>query len=84
MTSRAFQLLSFIAAIGFWTTEAAPARAEGSDPAALAAAMKDATATLQGGLKASEPEGDPDLGQVRAEMTLLQGTSLKKVTEKLD
>ena len=29
MTSRAFQLLLFIAAIGFWSTEAAPARAEG-------------------------------------------------------
>lgn len=59
MTSRAFQLLLFIAAIGFWTTEAAPAGAEDSDPAALTAAMKDATATLQGGLKASEREGTP-------------------------
>ena len=37
----------------------APAWAEGDDPAALAAAMKDATATLQGGLKASEPQGTP-------------------------
>jgi hypothetical protein len=37
----------------------APAWAEGGDPAALAAAMKDATATLQGGLKASEPQGTP-------------------------
>jgi hypothetical protein len=37
----------------------APAWAEGGDPAALAAAMKDATATLQGGLKTSEPQGTP-------------------------
>ena len=37
----------------------APAWAEGGDAAALAAAMKDATATLQSGLKASEPQGTP-------------------------
>jgi hypothetical protein len=58
MKSRAIQWISTIAAIGFWTTVAVPARAEG-DPAALAAAMKNATATLQGGLKASEREGTP-------------------------
>jgi hypothetical protein len=46
------------AAIGFWSTLAVPARAEG-DPAALAAAVNDTTATLQGGLKASEREGTP-------------------------
>jgi hypothetical protein len=97
MTSRAFQLLLFIAAIGFWPTEPAPARAEGGDPAALAAAMKDTSATLQGGLKASEtavkanPGSQavsiyPQLQNVRAvaEVTLLQGKVLKKVTEKLD
>jgi hypothetical protein len=37
----------------------APAWAEGGDSAALAAAMKGAAATLQGGLKASEPQGTP-------------------------
>ena len=58
MKSRAVQWISIIAAIGFWSTIAVPARAEG-DPAALAAAMNDATATLQGGLKASEREGAP-------------------------
>jgi hypothetical protein len=47
-----------IAAIGFLCATIAPARAEG-DPAALAAAMKNAAATLQGGLKASEPQGTP-------------------------
>jgi hypothetical protein len=46
------------AAIGFWSTLTVPARAEG-DPAALAAAVNDTTATLQGGLKASEREGTP-------------------------
>ncbi len=59
MTSRAVQFLLIIAAIGFWSAALAPAWAEGGDPAALAAAMKDATATLQGGLKASEREGTP-------------------------
>jgi hypothetical protein len=58
MKSRAVQWISIVAAIGFWSTTAIPARAEG-DPAALAAAMKDATSTLKGGLKASEREGTP-------------------------
>jgi hypothetical protein len=58
MKSRSVQWISIVAAIGFWSTMAVPARAEG-DPAALAAAMKDAPATLQGGLKASEREGTP-------------------------
>jgi hypothetical protein len=57
--SRAVLLLAIIAAIGFWSAAAVPAWAEGDDPKALAAAMKNATATLQGGLKASEPQGTP-------------------------
>jgi hypothetical protein len=57
--SRAVPLISLIAAIGFWTAAAVPARAEGGDSAALAAAMKNASATLQGGLKASEAQGTP-------------------------
>jgi hypothetical protein len=59
MTSRALRLMLMFAAIGIWSAERAPAFAEGGDSAALAAAMKDATATLQGGLKASEREGTP-------------------------
>ncbi len=59
MMSRAVPLISLIAAIGFWTAAAVPARAEGGDSAALAAAMKNASATLQGGLKASEAQGTP-------------------------
>jgi hypothetical protein len=58
MKSRAVQWISIVAAVGFWSTVTVPARAE-DDPAALTAAMKDATATLQGGLKASEREGTP-------------------------
>src|SRR5258705_8902625 len=59
MTSRTVRLLALIAAVGFWSAALAPAWAEAGDQAALAAAMKDATATLQGGLKASEREGTP-------------------------
>ena len=59
MMSRAVPLISLIAAIGFWTAAAVPAWAEGGDPAALAAAIKNATATLQGELKASEGQGTP-------------------------
>ena len=58
MRLSAVQLVLLIAAIGVWSVEAAPAWAEG-DPAALAAALKDTTATLQGGLKAGEREGTP-------------------------
>jgi len=58
MTSRAVQLAVLIAAIGLWTIGAAPVQAE-SDRAALAAALKNASATLQGGIKASEAQGTP-------------------------
>jgi len=59
MMSRAVQLALSIGAIGFWSAGVAPVWAEGDDPKALAAALKDATATLQGGLSASEPQGTP-------------------------
>jgi hypothetical protein len=55
MSSR-FILLALT--IGFLGAAIVPARAEG-DPAALAAAIKNAAATLQGGLKASEAQGTP-------------------------
>jgi hypothetical protein len=57
--SRAVQLASIIAAMGFWSAAAVPAWAEAGDSAALAAAMKNATATLQGGLKVSQAQGIP-------------------------
>ena len=59
MSLRAARWALLVAAIGFWAVGPLRARAEGSDPAVLAAALKDATATLQGGLKASEQEGTP-------------------------
>jgi hypothetical protein len=57
MTSRAVPFTLLVAAIGFLGAAIVPAWAE--DEAALAAAMKNASATLQGGLKASEAQGTP-------------------------
>jgi hypothetical protein len=45
--------------VGLWSSVGATAQAEEGNPAALAAAMKNATATLQGGLRASEAQGTP-------------------------
>jgi hypothetical protein len=59
MTSRKVTLILLVATVGFLGATTVPAWAESADPAALAAAMKNATATLQGGLKASEPQGTP-------------------------
>jgi len=56
MSSRFMRL---VAAIGFLGAAIVPARAEEANAAALAAAMKNASATLQGGLKASEAQGTP-------------------------
>src|SRR5438270_6078938 len=85
MKSRAVQWVSIFAAIGFWSTIAVPARAEG-DPAALAAAVNDTTATLQGGLKASEPEGTPisakfeiDDGKLQLSVYTMKGTDFMEI-----
>src|SRR5215831_14172199 len=59
MTPRAIPLIPLVVMITFLGARGVPAWAEGGDDAALAAAMKNATATLQGGLKASEPQGTP-------------------------
>ena len=59
MTSRAVPFILLVAAIGFLGASIVPAWAEDADTAALAAAMKNASATLQGGLKASEAQGTP-------------------------
>ena len=59
MTLQAVRLVSLIAAIGVWDIAGTTARAEESDTAALAAAMKNATATLQRGLRASKAQGTP-------------------------
>jgi hypothetical protein len=85
MKSRAVQWISIVAAVGVWSTITVPARAEG-DPAALATAMKDATATLQGGLKASEPEGTPisakfeiDDGKLQLSVYTMKGNDFMEV-----
>jgi hypothetical protein len=59
MTSRAIPLILLVATIGFLGAAIVPAWAEGGDDAALAAAMKNATATLEGGLRSSEAHGTP-------------------------
>lgn len=72
MTSGTVRLLSLIAAVGFWSTALVAVWAEAGDQKALATAMKDATATLQGGLKASEREGTPLSGKFEIEDGQLQ------------
>jgi hypothetical protein len=59
MASRAVPFTLLVAAIGFFGAAGLSAWAEGGDEAALAAAMTNASATLQGGLKASEAQGTP-------------------------
>jgi hypothetical protein len=86
MTSRRVRLLPLIAAVGFWSAALAPAWAEADDPKALAAALKDATATLQGGLKASEREGTPisakfeiDDGKLQLSVYTMKGDGFTEV-----
>src|SRR5215471_20139908 len=71
MIAKALRLVSIIVTIGVWGGEMGTARAA-EDTAALAAAMKDATATLQGGLKASEREGTPISAKFEIEDDKLQ------------
>ena len=58
MTSTALRLTVFLAAVGLFIAPAPFVRAEDTDPAALAKALKNTTVTLQDGLKASEREGN--------------------------
>ena len=59
MASTALPFILVLAAIGILGAMIAPGWAEEGNPAELAAAMKNASATLQGGLKASEAQGTP-------------------------
>jgi hypothetical protein len=59
MRSKAVPFTVAVATICLLSALIVPAWAEGGDEAALAAAMKNASATLQGGLKASEAQGTP-------------------------
>ena len=90
MRSKTVRVLSLIAAVGFWSAALAPAWAEADDPKALAAALKDATATLQGGLKASEPQGTPisakfeiEDGKLQLSVYTLKGNDFMEVVADL-
>jgi hypothetical protein len=72
MASRAVPFTLLVAAIGFFGAAGVSAWAEGGNEAALAAAMKNATATLQGGLKASEAQGTPISAKFEVEDGKLQ------------
>jgi hypothetical protein len=86
MASSAIRLAVLIAAIGFCSGRATEVWAEGGDPAALAAALKDTSATLQGGLKASEREGTPisakfeiENGKLQLSVYTMKGASFTEV-----
>ena len=86
MTSRAVPLIVLVATIGLWSAVGATARAEEGNQAALAAAMKNATATLQGGLRASEAQGTPisakfeiEDGKLQLSVYTMQGDSFTEV-----
>jgi hypothetical protein len=65
-------LAVFLAAVALLTAWAAFVRAEDTDPAALAKALKRTTVTLQVGLKTSEREGKPISGKFEIEDGALQ------------
>ena len=72
MTSTVLRLMLVLAAVGLFSAPVALVRAEDTDPAALAKALKDTTVTLQDGLKASEREGKPISGKFEIEHDSLQ------------
>src|SRR5262252_4578218 len=86
MIPRAISLILLVATIVLSGARVAPAWAEGGDPAALATAMKNASATLQGGLKASEAQGTPisakfeiDDGKLQLSVYTMKGTDFMEV-----
>jgi hypothetical protein len=72
MRPRAVPFTVLVAAIGLLGAAVVTAWGEGGDEAALAAAMKNASATLQGGLKASEAQGTPISAKFEVEDGKLQ------------
>jgi hypothetical protein len=72
MTSTVLRLMLVLAAVGLFSAPVVLVRAEDTDPAALAKALKDTTITLQDGLKASEREGKPISGKFEIEHDSLQ------------
>lgn len=65
-------LLLIVAAFGLFSAGAGGLRAEEGDPAALAAALKNTSVTLQQGLKASEGQGKPISAKFEIEHGQLQ------------
>jgi hypothetical protein len=72
MTSTVLRLMLVLAAVGLFSAPVVLVRAEDTDPAALAKALKDTTVTLQDGLKASERKGKPISGKFEIEHDSLQ------------
>jgi hypothetical protein len=72
MTSTVLRLMLVLAAVGLFSAPVVLVRAEDTDPAALAKALKDNMVTLQDGLKASEREGKPISGKFEIEHDSLQ------------
>jgi hypothetical protein len=86
MTLHAVRLVSLIAAVSFWSVVGTTARAEESNTAALAVAMKNATATLQRGLRISKAQGTPisakfeiDNGKLQLKIYTMKGYDFKEV-----
>jgi len=86
MAARAVPFTLLVAAIGCLGAAVVPVWAEAADPAALAAAMKNASATLQGGLKASEAQGTPisakfeiEDGKLQLSIYTMKGNDFTKV-----
>jgi len=80
------RLMSLSAAEGFWSVVGTTARAEESNTAALAVAMKNATATLQRGLTISKAQGTPisakfeiEDGKLQLKIYTMKGYDLKEV-----
>jgi hypothetical protein len=85
MVSKAVSLVLLLAAIGFCGTATAPTWAA-ADDTALAAAMNEAKATLQDGLKASQREGTPisakfeiDDGKLQISVYTIKGNDFMEV-----
>ena len=86
MRSRGVQWVLLIVAMGISSATATRVSAEGGDAAALAAALKVATATLQDGLKAGEREGTPisakfeiDDGKLQISIYTVKGNDFMEV-----
>ena len=72
MMQKALRLLVLVAAVALPSAGVVPARAQEEDPAAMAAALKDVTFTLQDALKAGQKDGQPLSAQFEIDAGKLQ------------